>query len=103
MCLDVESTKLFASDLTTRQQGGSVNRLNPSLRDVAVAAALTLFGAAHADIIATGNTNTYPGNLPIGPGDSDLGNVGLFVGNCEPRLAQRKFPISPRCSRSHSP
>lgn len=38
---------------------------------------------AHAQFSNSGAVNVYPGNaaVPSGPGNADLGNVGLFVGN----------------------
>lgn len=50
---------------------------------LAVAAALLAVGA-QAAISTSGNTNAWPGNGTIGPGDTDLGNVGVFVGNGGP-------------------
>ncbi len=52
--------------------------------------ALALIGLwgipAQAQFSSTGAVNIYPGNalVPTGPGNADLGNVGLFVGNGAP-------------------
>ena len=58
-------------------------RVPSTLRPLAVAALLVL--AAHAplraDITTLGTVSTGPLNLPIGPGDTDLGNNGLYVGS----------------------
>ncbi len=51
-----------------------------ALRSVALAAALAA-GVAQGAVTASGQTHTYPGNVPFGPGDSDIGNIGLFVGS----------------------
>lgn len=55
-----------------------------TLRPLAVAALLAL-GALHAplraDVTTLGNVSTGPANLPIGPGDTDLGNNGLYAGS----------------------
>lgn len=50
------------------------------LRPLAAAAAL-LAVTAQAAVTPSGLTSAWPGNAPIGPGDTDLGNVGLFVGS----------------------
>lgn len=47
---------------------------------VALAAAL-LTAASPAAVTPTGLTSAWPGNGQIGPGDTDLGNVGLQVGS----------------------
>lgn len=48
----------------------------------AVAAlALVCASQAGAAVTPSGAVNAWPGNPAIGPGDTDLGNVGLFVGN----------------------
>lgn len=50
----------------------------------AAAAAATASFSAQALILADGNTHAWPADLPIGPGDTDLGNNGLFVGDGGP-------------------
>jgi hypothetical protein len=58
------------------------NHLHRSVRPHVIAAAAALLcSSTWATITPTGNTNAWPGNPAIGPGDTDLGNVGLFVGN----------------------
>ena len=55
-----------------------------SRRRIAVAAALCVsLSPAWAQFSSSGLNNIYPGNaaIPNGPGNADLGNVGLFVGN----------------------
>lgn len=59
-----------------------MHRLCAKLRPVAVAAAFaTLSQAATAVILVDGAWNTWPGVFPVGPGDTDIGNVGLFIGS----------------------
>jgi len=41
-------------------------------------------GLALTAVTPGGATNAWPGNATIGPGDTDLGNVGLWVGNGAP-------------------
>ncbi len=50
------------------------------LHSLALAAALTA-GSAQAIVTVDGAVNVWPGGASVGPGDTDLGNVGLFVGN----------------------
>ncbi len=50
-----------------------------ALRSVALAAALVA-GVAQGAITTSGQSNTHPGVFQIGPGDTDIGNNGLFVG-----------------------
>lgn len=50
-----------------------------ALSSVALAAVLAV-GAAQGAVSVTGDINVWPGNLPVGPGDTDVGNRGLFVG-----------------------
>ncbi|NLZ40305.1 MAG: hypothetical protein GX886_03440, partial [Comamonadaceae bacterium] len=57
------------------------------LHAVALAAALVTTGA-HGAITTSGAVNVWPGNASVGPGDTDLGNVGLFVGNGAPGSLQ---------------
>ncbi|MCU7371422.1 PEP-CTERM sorting domain-containing protein [Paucibacter sp. O1-1] len=58
-------------------------RVPSTLRPLAVAALLVLGVQAplRADITTLGTVSTGPLNLPIGPGDTDLGNIGLYVGS----------------------
>ncbi len=48
--------------------------------------ALAVVAPAQAQFSSSGAVNVYPGNaaVPNGPGNADLGNVGLFVGNGAP-------------------
>lgn len=51
-----------------------------SLHTVALAAAIVA-GSAQAGITTSGAVNVWPSSAPVGPGDTDLGNNGLFVGD----------------------
>lgn len=51
-----------------------------------VAALTLIFGSlacapAGAQIVTSGAVNTHPGTLGIGPGNTDIGLNGLFIGN----------------------
>ncbi len=52
---------------------------------VAVLACITglpvMIGAASAQIAVSGVNNSYPGAFTIGPGNTDIGNNGLYIGN----------------------
>ncbi len=49
---------------------------------LALAAALAASGAAQSAVVGTGSLGIYPGAaVPIGPGNTDLGNSGLIVGS----------------------
>lgn len=54
-----------------------------ALHTVAFAAACVA-APALAGIATTGVVNVWPGGAAVGPGDTDLGNVGLLVGNGAP-------------------
>lgn len=53
------------------------------MRPLAAAAMLSLWACvpARADIAVSGNTNTYPINLPLAGANADIGSNGIAVGN----------------------
>jgi hypothetical protein len=76
------------TDVGLRSCGLAVGRLRGGTALTPLALALlALTGApAQAQFSSSGAVNVYPGNaaVPNGPGNADLGNVGLFVGNGAP-------------------
>lgn len=50
-------------------------------RKTLVLAAALACGGAQAIITTSGSVSTSPNNVPIGPGSTDIGDFGLFVGN----------------------
>jgi PEP-CTERM motif len=46
-----------------------------------IAAACLACMSAQAGVTSTGSNNTFPGSFPLGPGNTNVGGVGMFVGN----------------------
>ena len=61
---------------------GTATKIDLRLNIVACAALACLAGTpARADITTSGAVYTFPGNGVFGPGNTDVGSVGMFVGN----------------------